>query len=369
MEKYSDFQIKFPLSPKKFWKKIISRSISIFIFSAIIGFLIAGAIVGFTFVKTDSVSISGIILTGFLAFIFVFLVILALYAIYVRAYIKRYYYDCANQLITIKKGVFAPTEIHVMYQKIQDVYVDQDILDRIMGLYDVHIASATATSGIEAHIDGVEQAYAEEIKNFILNKIQGGGTGSSNTPNVSNSPTPSPKFISDKKISSENYPIVSAWTTCMVISSIFASLFLSFAIGGLFFFLLFPIILAVWIAALLIWKKNFYFEFMPEYLLLKTGIIGRQEKHLPYKSIQNLIVSQGIIERMFGIATVKIENAAFEGMNSQNSGFGMRINGRSTIGRSSGISLVGQPYEKAQELNQILNQITNLQSDPTSMGL
>ena len=130
--------------------------------------------------------------------------------------------------------------------------------------------------------------------------------------------------------------------------------------GGFLFPLLFPVIFIVWIFSAIIWKKNFYFEFFPEYVLLKTGIIGRQEKHLPYKSIQNITVSQGLIERMFGIATVKIENAA------QGS---VPTNNRRQFAMSNGISIVGQPYNKAQELNEILNKITSSQSNPSSMGL
>ena len=59
-----------------------------------------------------------------------------------------------------------PAQIHVQYGKIQDVYVDQDLLDRILGIYDVHISSATYSSGIEAHIDGVDKVGAEGLKNL-----------------------------------------------------------------------------------------------------------------------------------------------------------------------------------------------------------
>src|SRR6185503_6801296 len=69
---------------------------------------------------------------------------------YQWAYIQRYYYSADADFLTIKKGVIMPAEIHVQYRKIQDVYVDQDLTDRIFGIYDVHVASATATSAMEA---------------------------------------------------------------------------------------------------------------------------------------------------------------------------------------------------------------------------
>ena len=58
------------------------------------------------------------------------------------------------------------------YDKIQDVYMDQDILDRVFGLHDVHVSTATAMSGYEAHIDGVNQNNALAIKEQILEKIR-----------------------------------------------------------------------------------------------------------------------------------------------------------------------------------------------------
>jgi membrane protein YdbS with pleckstrin-like domain len=54
---------------------------------------------------------------------------------------------------------------------LQDVYVDQDILDRIFSLYDVHVSSATIISGNLSHIDGLNKENAQAIKNLILSGI------------------------------------------------------------------------------------------------------------------------------------------------------------------------------------------------------
>jgi len=40
-----------------------------------------------------------------------------------------------------------------------------------MGLYDVHLSSATVSSGIEAHIDGVEKPAADGLRKIILEKV------------------------------------------------------------------------------------------------------------------------------------------------------------------------------------------------------
>ena len=60
------------------------------------------------------------------------------------------------------------------YDKIQDVYMDQDLLDRIFSLWDVHVSTATVMSGAEAHIDGVNHDNALAIRELILSKIRQG---------------------------------------------------------------------------------------------------------------------------------------------------------------------------------------------------
>ena len=395
MDNASGFQIQNPLSRKKLRKKLIER-----IPINILWMLIVGTISIITFFAIDqkpSVPAGALMLIIALPGSYLFVHFLEYW--YYSAYIKRYYYDCGDQFVTIKKGVFAPTEIHVQYQKIQDVYVDQDFLDRLMGLYDVHIASATATSGIEAHIDGVEQAVAESIKNFMLGKIQGGysqptppqptnGTANLQVPQVPQAPRPSPKFISEQKVSSGTYPIIGTWTFRAVISAFFYSFFITLIIGSqiariiadlaaksavaatdtgsilmyaVLFFLLIFIARIIWI---MVWKSNYYFEFTPDYVLLRTGVISRSENHLPYKSIQNITNTQGVIDRMMGISTVTIENAAF--VSTPQKAFDYTQAG---TGRSSGIALIGQSPESAQKLNELLNQIVSSQTNSGAMGV
>lgn len=86
-------------------------------------------------------------------------------------YFTTYYYDLTPDYVVIKKGTLTPREITVPYEKIQDVYVDQDIFDRMFGLYDVHISSATFASGWFAHIDGVEKSAADGLRQVILGTV------------------------------------------------------------------------------------------------------------------------------------------------------------------------------------------------------
>jgi len=93
-------------------------------------------------------------------------------AIYEYLYYESYYYDLGDDIITIRKGVMSTQEITLAYERIQDINVDQDFLDRLFGLYDVHFTTATMSSEKEAHIDGVEKETAESLKQLVLGIVK-----------------------------------------------------------------------------------------------------------------------------------------------------------------------------------------------------
>ncbi len=367
MNSQSALQQQYPLSPRKFWKKIIEK------LAAFYALGIIAAIVDFVaiFMGRDSYdSGTSAILWGVFIIGFIFVAIITiLYGWYVKVYIRRYYYDSEEHFITIKKGVFAPTEIHVQWQKIQDVYVDQDILDRIMGLYDVHIASATASSGIEAHIDGVEQVAAEGLKQILLNKVSGAGRNNiqGNSPaQPLNQTQPSQPQVAtinlSEDISSNTYPLSGKWTAVTLFSRLIGSfaypaiivLILSddittaehwvyAAIGWLVLSILTMIVRTI---TLFLWKKNYAFNFTPENIYFKEGVISLSEKHMPYSSIQDVSVKQGVIERLFGLAKVVIENAAQQPVT-------IGRYGRQEVG-SAGVMLQGLSLADANKITHIL---------------
>jgi membrane protein YdbS with pleckstrin-like domain len=148
---------KYPLSKRK----IIKKSISSWILLTFIG-LILSIVVGFA---ADSFGI------GLIPFVIALLSIFLIY-FYQKWYFAVYYYDLTEDYVVIRKHPITPQEINVPYERIQDIYMDQDILDRLFGIYDVHISSATFTSGMAAHIDGLTKEPAEGLKNEMLSIVQ-----------------------------------------------------------------------------------------------------------------------------------------------------------------------------------------------------
>jgi putative membrane protein len=272
--------------------------------------------------------------------------------------------------LTIHKGFFAPTEIHVQYQKIQDVYVDQDVLDRMMGLYDVHISSATSTFGIEAHIDGVEEDVANNLKTFLLQKMRGDDTSHQNE-TIAQSISVQGSVVknsSGQTFTSETYPITTKWLVTQFVLALFHSIWITLVVMYAFFspgkngaqslansfkigfsdttpyiIGIFVILFIFFILKTIIWMKTFHFSLTDENIFFKSGLISRTENIIPYKKVQDVIVYQGFIDKILGFASVKIQNVT-------DSSNGV------VQGGTSKNTIPGQPYDKAQELSEVIRQ-------------
>lgn len=353
----SVFQTEHPLSKRKIWKKLVENIGRTVAQGLVLGVVTAGLV--FLLLRALGVGEGNMFLFIALPIFWCgawFFIALGLHALYLQAYIRRYTYDADEQFLTIKKGVFAPTEIHVQYQKIQDVYVDQDLLDRLFGLYDVHIASATVASGMHAHIDGVDAAVAESMKGILLKKII-----HPHTPEAVKARVPERAAVSAALTgtSSETYPIdTKRWIWVVLLGSLFTSAvisaFISFAIyvrldswrGGFGpIFVYFAVaILWFWVSliSLILWKMNFSWTFAPEYFQMNEGIFTRSETHVPYGTIQDVILSQSLLERIFGLCSVRMENA-------------VALSGR----HPRGITLPGQPLAKGRELVELFRSVSH----------
>ena len=154
---------KYPLNPRKIIKKTLSRSII-----WIIIILITYGSAAVPLLITSQLPLLGI--ATLLVIIFITIIVLATY-LYQKWYFAFYYYNLDDNYIVIKKGPITPREITIPYERVQDVYVDQDLFDRIFHLYDVHLSSATISSGMDAHIDGVDKQAADGLRQLLLNTV------------------------------------------------------------------------------------------------------------------------------------------------------------------------------------------------------
>ena len=266
--------------------------------------------------------------------------------IYQVLYYKSYFYDFQDNNATIKKGVVSQSTGYVRYERIQNVYVDQDVLDRIFGLFDVHYETAGETSNTYSHVDGLSQENSKILIKFLNNKIREVNNAKPNNQEIFNS-TEHVILNDQKKINKEktiidrsNIPIsqkiiysllkIVPLVLLLIIRISFTieknyrisfetSIFM--LIGSIFF-----ISLGTYIYYK-IWFKNFYFQFLNTSGVIKSRVLTLSSSYIYYDRIQNVNITQGILEKIFNIYSITIETAA-ENAN-HNKRFGLKIPGLS----------------------------------------
>lgn len=101
--------------------------------------------------------------------VFIFLSFIPLMLVYQYFYYKTYFYDFSSEGAKISKGIFKRSTGYVTYDKILNIYLDQDPLDKMFGLYDAHFETAATESGSYSHVDGLDKENAEKLI-YFLNK-------------------------------------------------------------------------------------------------------------------------------------------------------------------------------------------------------
>ena len=151
---------KWPLSRQKIVKKTIASLASLALSAAFALFFFSSLILPII----GAHSTAGVLLFAF------GICAMSIYA-YEQAHFNRYFYDLTKDYLVIKEGVFTYGETTLPFSRIQDVFVDQDPLDQLFGLYDLHVATASGQSTLNAHIDGLTYEGSEAIKSAILAKM------------------------------------------------------------------------------------------------------------------------------------------------------------------------------------------------------
>jgi putative membrane protein len=155
----------YPLEKRKIIKKTLLKAGGIiFIFLIFLAILLA--------IKFQISSFFNIFSQFFEIFVYaeIFLLLLILIPFFSEIlYFRNYFYDLKENGLIVRKGVITKHEVTVPLDKIQDIYVDQDFLDRIFGLYDLHIATAGFGSS-DIHIDGINYMSSEALKELLLTK-------------------------------------------------------------------------------------------------------------------------------------------------------------------------------------------------------
>lgn len=120
----------------------------------------------------------------------------------------------------------------------------------------------------------------------------------------------------NEMVSEKNFPITKLWIFKSPIIIILLN------IVALFFGRYFPyLVLAlpiILIANPLI-RANFHFSTEGKFFLVKQGVFSKKQRNLPYGVIQNVFVRQDLFDRVFGLASLRVENASYAGAGTKTS--------------------------------------------------
>ncbi len=105
----------------------------------------------------------------------------------------------------------------------------------------------------------------------------------------------------------KEYPITRLWIFKTFIIIIFVSII------AIFFGYWFPYLIAMIPVSLIInalIRANFHYSTDDKFFVVRQGVISKKQHNLPYGVIQNIFVKQDLFDRIFGLATLRIENAS-----------------------------------------------------------
>lgn len=285
---------KYPLHPNKIYKKVLENASFLVIASFILIF--------FSFISPMFLACLPIAIVA----------VLGIYW-WSKEYYRVYFYDLSERGLEIKKGVFFPNSITIPVEKISDIYVDQDLFDRALSLFDLHFSSASTTSGTHAHIDGMDKQTTDSLKAFLMGEFRGEQAPSAQPMGAKAPEAQAPSEIATFKPAPKGYWVELAGA---LFSLLFVIFYLATSISDSEIFLtLLPISVLGFIT--LSFPVAFYikkeyesriYKVRQDGLWIRKGWLTPSETLLLYKNIQDTDVSQDVLSRLFGFYNVSIKS-------------------------------------------------------------
>jgi uncharacterized membrane protein YdbT with pleckstrin-like domain len=314
--------VNLPLDRKKIVKKTLKSSLLpliLFLFSILL--IIAGIVLN-DYALLTKIGI-GVLIVSLLPVIITY--------IYQTFYFKLYSYKFEEASAEISKGVFSRSTGHVRYQRIQNIFLDQDVFDLIFGLYDVHYETAGEVSGIYSHVDGLNKQNAEKLIAFLKDRLNNVDAKQSAQAATSADPVLTTK---DDDTSHENETVIVSRASAPLSKKLVFAMSLTgrslyaliaivytgfqivnennYQVGNVVLGIVILIILVIGGLILynILWFKNFNFSFSNKSGMIIEQVIAKSQVYIYYDRIQNINIKQSVLERLLGIYAVSIETAA-----------------------------------------------------------
>lgn len=96
-------------------------------------------------------------------------IVISLPLLYFRYHTLRYRFD--DEGIGMGWGILFRREVNLTYARIQDIHLTSGVLQRWLGLADIHIQTASGSAAAEMTIEGLLEY--EMIRDFLYTKMRG----------------------------------------------------------------------------------------------------------------------------------------------------------------------------------------------------
>lgn len=101
-------------------------------------------------------------------------------------------------------------------------------------------------------------------------------------------------------------------------------------------------------------RRNFHYSLDDRFFNLHQGILSKQNRQIPYGVIQNVILKQDIMDRIFNLSSLRIENASNSGgLNVYRQKAGQPV-GEQIGFKSNYVSIPGLMKQNAEILKRII---------------
>lgn len=172
-------------------------------------------------------------------------------------------------------------------------------------------------------------------------------------------------------ITEKKYPITKLWIFKAPIIIILMN------VVALFFGYYFPYLvlaLPIMLIANPLIRMNFHYSLDEKFFDVRQGVISKKHKNLPYAVMQNVFVKQDVFDRIFGLASLKIENASLSGGKvKKRKSFSLTSSksDNESVGASGNkVNIPGLKKQSAEELkNLILQKIKENPLEDSQSGL
>ena len=131
-----------------------------------------------------------------------------------------------------------------------------------------------------------------------------------NSLSTTTSPSATTPQHTAETVSEKNYPITKLWIFKAPIIAIITS------IVALFFGFWFPyLVIAIpfWLIGNPLIRSRFHYQTGEKFFDVQQGVFSKKQRHLPYGVIQTVLVKQDWFDRVFGLASLSVEDASAGG--------------------------------------------------------